>query len=85
MIKTLRESQEELSELVEAASRGEDVLITVEGKVKARLTKAEDEPSEMDKKAWLEEIDARLREQDTGRKPSITTEEILDEIRADRL
>jgi len=85
MIKTLRESQEELSELVGAASRGEDVLITVEGKVKARLTKAEDEPSEMDKKAWLEEIDARLGEQDTGRKPSITTEEILDEIRADRL
>ena len=41
MIKTLRESKAKLSELVEQASRGEDVLITVRGKVKARLTRAE--------------------------------------------
>lgn len=35
MTKTLRESKAKLSELVEVASRGEDVLITVRGKVKA--------------------------------------------------
>ncbi len=40
MVRTLRESKARLSELVERASQGEDVLITVRGKVKARLTKA---------------------------------------------
>ena len=38
IIKSLRASKAKLSELVERASRGEDVLITVRGKVKARLT-----------------------------------------------
>ena len=40
MVRTLQESKARLSELVEAASRGEDVLISVRGKVKARLTRA---------------------------------------------
>ena len=38
IIKSLRASKAKLSELVERASQGEDVLITVRGKVKARLT-----------------------------------------------
>ena len=44
MIATLSKSQAELPRLVELASQGEDVVITVEGKPKARLTRAEAPP-----------------------------------------
>ena len=39
MTATLSTSQSELPRLVEIASLGEDVVITVEGKPKARLTR----------------------------------------------
>ena len=42
MTTTLSKGQEDLANLVEIASRGEDVVITVEGKPKARLTRVED-------------------------------------------
>ncbi len=41
MMKALRESKAKLSELVERASRGEDVITTVHGKAKARLTRVQ--------------------------------------------
>lgn len=37
MIATLKESKARLSELVAKAAKGEDVIITVHGKPKARL------------------------------------------------
>lgn len=40
MVRNLRESKAKLSELVELASQGQEVLITVRGRVKARLTPA---------------------------------------------
>lgn len=83
MLKTLRESKAKLSELVEAASRGEDVLITVRGKVKARLTRAGMTDSSADRKLWMREL-RRLRASVAGRKPGPTVEEILNELRADR-
>lgn len=84
MISTLRDSKARLSELVERASKGEDVLITVRGKIKARLTAAGTEMSAQDREAWLDRL-KRLQERiGTGRtgKP---IEEILDEIREDRI
>jgi prevent-host-death family protein len=39
MTATLSKSQAELSQLVEIASQGEDVVITIDGKPKARLTR----------------------------------------------
>lgn len=84
MIKSLRESKAKLSELVELASRGEDVLITVRGKVKARLTRAA--PSRnFDGKAWARELRALRKACGSGRPPSKTIEEILDEVREDRV
>ena len=56
MVKTLRESKAKLSELVERASRGEDVLITVRGTVKARLTKVEASPAGFEGRAWAREL-----------------------------
>jgi prevent-host-death family protein len=82
MIKTLRESKAKLSELVERASQGEDILITVRGKVKAKLTQAPAQ-KKLDMKAWAKELQALQQKYSTG-KTIMSTEEILEELREDR-
>lgn len=82
MIMSLRESKAKLSELVERASRGEDVLITVRGRIKARLTSAEAQEKKADRKAWLKELRKLRKKNDTGR-VSISIEKILREQRGD--
>jgi prevent-host-death family protein len=62
MIKTLRESKAKLSELVERASQGEDILITVRGKVKAKLTQAPAQ-KKLDMKAWAKELEQHQKTQ----------------------
>jgi prevent-host-death family protein len=89
MIATLSKSQAELSRLVEIASQGEDVVITVEGNPKARLTRAEREvgprlPSHVEREQWIAEL-AVLRRTATISKMGLTVEQILDEDRADRI
>jgi prevent-host-death family protein len=89
MIKTLRESKAKLSELVERASRGEDVLITVRGKVKARLTHAGVESTASDRASWVEELRAFQKAHHRGGVKSSgavesSIEEILSELRKDR-
>ncbi len=83
MIINLRNSKARLSELVEIASGGEDVLITVRGKVKARLTRAVPEVPYASKSAWIEERRAQLAMQQTL--PAGTMQEAIDEDRLDRL
>jgi prevent-host-death family protein len=87
MTATLSKSQAELPKLVEIASQGEDVVITVEGKPKARLTRAEpgdgngtEAPLDMD--AWLKELEIARRKYATGG-VGISTEQILNEDRGD--
>lgn len=82
MIKTLRESKAKLSELVELASHGEDVVITVRGKPKARLTGIP-ATKPIDNAAWADELRALQERYSTG-KTSLTVEEILEEHRQDR-
>ena len=82
MLKTLRESKAKLSELVEVASGGEDVLITVRGKVKARLTRASVERPGW-KKAWVRRLRALQKSYSVG-KPKLSVEEILAQDREDR-
>jgi prevent-host-death family protein len=90
MVKTLQESEAQLSELVERASRGEDVTITVNGEAKARLTKVEKvlpQPRTFDpeaKKKWVDELRASARAASTG-KEGLSGQEILDEMREERL
>jgi prevent-host-death family protein len=82
MIKTLRESKAKLSELVDLASRGEDVLISVRGKVKARLTRAAASASKSDRKRWVIELKRLQKSCGTdATRPSI--EEILAQQRED--
>lgn len=81
MVKSLRESKAKLSELVERASRGEDVLISVHGRIKARLTHA-GIPGAKSNVEWIRELKAlqkRYTKRVTGR-----TDTILAELRQDR-
>jgi prevent-host-death family protein len=89
MIATLSKSQAELPRLVEIASQGEDVVITVEGKPMARLTRAEREVgprllSHVEREQWLAELAELRRSASTG-KMGLTVEQILAEDRADRV
>lgn len=84
MIKSLRESKAKLSELVERASHGEDVLITVRGKVKAKLTRAGTAGEAPARAKWIGELRA-LQKLQGKRKPRMTVEQVLDEIREDRI
>jgi prevent-host-death family protein len=84
MIKTLCESKAKLSELVELAGKGQEVLITVRGKVKARLIAAESgRPSEKGA-AWARELLALHKAYGTNTRKT-GTEDVLAAIREDRL
>lgn len=89
MIATLNQSLADLPKFVELASRGEDVLITVDGQPKAKLTRADGTipPSiwrTVDLAAWLSELEDLRRRYSTG-KPGPSVEQILEEDRADRV
>jgi prevent-host-death family protein len=60
MIATLRETKSKLSQLVGRAARGEEVIITVHGRPKARLTPMPRQ-SAADRSAWLAELRALHR------------------------
>jgi prevent-host-death family protein len=83
MVKTLRESKAKLSELVGMASRGEEVLITVRGKVRARLVPAAVPGRLDDRTAWVASL-RRLHRRYAVRKAKTRSEDILSEIREDR-
>ena len=89
MITTLREGQNDLPRLVELASRGEDVVIMVDGEPKAKLTRAEPTlsgtvagPAEM--LAWVKELEELRQVFGTGQ-TGLSGEQILEETRADRV
>ena len=84
MMKSLRESKAGLSELVEAASQGEDVLITVRGKVKARLTKAGVPDRASTGAVWARQLRALQRAYGKPR-PKTSVERILADLRQDRI
>ena len=90
MTATLSKTQADLPRLVEIASQGEDVVITVEGKPKARLTRANEAPgnaaaprSPVDLLARVKEL-AALRDKYRTGKSGLTVDQILEETRADR-
>ena len=81
MIKTLRESKAKLSELVNLASEGHDILITVRGKAKARLTTVENVRLKGSREAWLQEL-SKLRK--LYGKARILREDVFEDLREDR-
>ena len=80
MIVTLHEANARLSELVERANQGEDILITVRGKVRARLTRALPEVTASDRQAWVADLRQLHTEVATGTN-TLRTEDILSEGR----
>lgn len=80
MIATLRESKTKLSELVQLASRGEEVLITVRGKPSARLLPVGEPDFPMGD--WMRELASLRASVITSRPASKST--ALDEVREDR-
>jgi prevent-host-death family protein len=89
MTATLSKSQAELPRLVEIASQGEDVLITVKGKPKARVTRANIAPGTgatptraVDLAVRVKEL-ASLRDKYRTGKAGLTVDQILEETRAD--
>lgn len=84
MIATLRETKAKLSEMVKRAAKGEEVLITVHGKVQARLTQPLPERSAADNRKWARELTALRRRYSTGNR-SRSAEEIIADGREERL
>lgn len=75
----IAEAKDRLSELVDRAERGESVTITRHGRAVATLNPAQSRPT----RAELEQLMAEV-EADRAKLPPITTEEIIDAIKADR-
>ena len=73
-----------LSELVEIASKGEEVLITVRGKVKARLVAVDKRQPLKDGPVWASEL-RELQRVHSVRRVKTRTEDILSDLRKDRL
>jgi prevent-host-death family protein len=81
MIVTLHQARERLFELVERAYQGEDILITVRGKVRARLTRALPEVTASDRQTWV--ADLRQLQAEVGQDmQTLRSEDILSEDRA---
>ncbi|OGV73379.1 MAG: hypothetical protein A3K19_24495 [Lentisphaerae bacterium RIFOXYB12_FULL_65_16] len=83
MIKTLRETKARLSQFVALAETGEDVVITVRGRPRARLTAAA-RPTEQGRgRKWSAELRSLHRRYGTDTTPR-DSREILDLLREDR-
>jgi prevent-host-death family protein len=85
MITNLREAKSNLSQLVQLAAEGEEIVITVRGRPTARLTGVV--PKEMrvgGRKAWADELSAAAEAARVG-PPRSTSQEFWDELREERL
>jgi prevent-host-death family protein len=80
MIATLRESKTRLSELVQLANSGEEILITVHGQPKARILPVLEVQS--DTAEWLLDL-GKLRSS-LGKPTKNSERSALDEVRDDR-
>lgn len=84
MVKTLRESKAKLSQLVDLASQGEDVLISVRGQIKARLTRVGGEGRRRSNADWVRDLKA-LHKRYRKTTSKLRVEQILSEIRKERI
>lgn len=79
MIVNVREGKARLSELIAKAAAGEEVVITVRGRPKARLVGTFDRSSSPSMRDWADE----LRERMAGERGD-SSREILEDLRGDR-
>ena len=85
MIATLRDAKARLSELVQKAANGEEVVITVRGEPTVRVSPIRiREANADDRKAWAAEL-ARAAEAAAVDSSSLTGQEFWDDLRSDRV
>jgi len=84
MYATLRESKAKLSSLVERASAGEEVLITVRGHPKARLCPIDAE-SRFEGGDFVRELETIQTKYRVRGKMAVPSETIISKLREDRL
>ena len=82
MMATLEQTQSDLLRLIDLAQRGEEVLITREGRAVAKLTGVPQPRTATDRRAWLAKLAALRGRLATGR-TGPTVEQILDEDRGE--
>lgn len=83
MTATLEQTQADLPKLVHLVQQGEEVVITSQGRAVAKLSAVPQDAPSPNRQAWLTRL-RQLRESTATGKTSPTTEEILDELRAER-
>ncbi len=84
MYATLRESKAKLSSLVERASAGEEVVITVRGHPKARLCPIDAEPR-FEGGDFVRELETIQTKYQVRGKMAMPSEAIISKLREDRL
>ena len=85
MITNLREAKSNLSQLVQLAADGEDIVITVRGRPTARLTSvAPKQAQDQGRKAWVAELSAAAEAARVGPRKA-TLQQFWDELREERL
>lgn len=82
MIMNLRGSKAKLSMLVERAAAGEEVVITVRGKPRAKLTGLGQTLHPIPDRRWSEEL--RALQKKYSRWPREGSRSVLDDLREDR-
>ena len=91
MTAALEQTPTDLEHLVELAQRGEEVVLTKAGLPVAKITAMTARrnlptPSEVERRRkWLEDLAAHAQRADTGKTGGPTTEQIIDEIREERI
>ena len=85
MITNLREAKSNLSQLVQLAAEGEDIVITVRGQPMACLTRViPNETETSSRKQWADELSAAAEVARAGDRSS-TSQGFWDELREERL
>ena len=85
MITNLREAKSNLSQLVQRAADGEEIVITVRGRPTARLTGVvPKETQHHEREAWAAELSAAAEAARVGPRKA-TSQQVWDELREERL
>lgn len=84
MTARVEQLESEWRRLIDAARRGDEVVLTSQGQPVARLTGVHQPPLAQDRHRWLAEL-ARLRQSVATTKSGPTTEDILDDLRSERV
>lgn len=82
MIVNLKSAKAHLSRLVETASKGEEIWLTVRGKPKARLCPLAEKPTPTDTEAWVHSLSDARAKYGRQRNPA-PSQELWDDVRGE--